>query len=165
MGNQRVKKISSFYSTNIKNQSEGEPPLCTSTEDQCTVYHLLHTRRAELKLKHVILFLRQLGHLLPDSLHECRGGEAAQGHAVHVLHHLGQALLGCCAGGNGRLLQCLVIFQGQPGGASLWVARMRESLYIPRQGNLKNKADKKSVILQLHMTHATHKNNGCQLDN
>lgn len=114
--------------------------MCTSVEDQCAVHHLLHARGAELKLelKHVVLLLRQLGHLLPDGLHECRGGEAAQGHAVHVLHHLGQALLGCCAMGSGRLLQCLVvILQGQPGGAPLWVARVRKSsLYIPRQGHL-----------------------------
>lgn len=65
-------------------------------ENQCTVSSLLYTRVAEreLKLKHVILLLRQLGHLLPDSLHERRGGEAAQGHAVHVLQSLGQTLLG-----------------------------------------------------------------------
>lgn len=58
------------------------------------------TAELKLELKHVILLLRQLGHLLPDSLHKCRGGEAAQGHAVHVLDHLGQALLGCCARGS-----------------------------------------------------------------
>lgn len=142
------KSISPFYSTNIKNQSEGVPLLCATFEDQCTVNHLLHTKGAELKLelKHVVLLLRQLSHLLPDSLHECRGGEAAQGHAVHVLNHLRQALLGCCAGGRGRLLQCLVVLQGQPGGAPLWVARVRKSLYIPRQGQLENIVNMTSVI-------------------
>lgn len=152
--NQWEKKVSQFYSTNIKNQSEGETPLCASAEQQCTANHLLHTRgqKIKLELKHIILLLRQLGHLLSDSLHECRGGEAAQGHAVHVLHHRGQALLGCCAGG---LLQCLVILQGQPGGgASLWVTRMWKSLYISRQGQLENTA-----VITLLCIATSHQNN------
>lgn len=95
--------------------------------------------KLELKLKHVVLLVCQLGNLLSYSLHECRGGEAAQGHTVHVLHHLGQALLWCCARGRGWLLRCLVILQGQPGGTPLWVARVRKCLYISRQWQLKNR--------------------------
>lgn len=104
----------------------------------------------ELKLKHIVLLLCQLGHLLPDSLHECRGGEATQGHAVHVLHHLGQALLGCCVRGRGRWLQCLVILQRKPGGTPQWIARMRKSLYIPRQRQLKKMRDMGSFAKYFH---------------
>jgi len=137
--------VKSIYCKNIKNESERVPPFVyrLKTNAQST---FLHTRGLQLELKHVILLLRQLGHLLPDSLHQCRGGEAAQGHVVHVLHQLGQALLACCARGSGWQLQCLVVLQGQSGGAPLWVARMRKSLYIPGQGHLENRADMKSVI-------------------
>lgn len=92
-----------------------------------------------LKLKHFILFFGQFGHLLSDSLHECRGGEAAEGNAVNVLHHLRQVLLGWCARGEGGLLQRLLIFQRQPGGAALWVAGVRKSLYVTWQRQLENK--------------------------
>lgn len=91
----------------------------------------------ELKLKHVVLLLGQLGHLLADRPHKRRGGEAAQGHVVHVLNHRGQVLLGDCAVGGGGQLRRLVILQGQPGVAPLWVARMRKSLHISRQRQLK----------------------------
>lgn len=92
-----------------------------------------HTHQGpELKLKHVVLLLGQFGHLLADGPHERRGGEAAQRHAIHVLHHRGQVLLGDCAVGGGGLLCRLVILQGQSAGASLWVARMRKSLHVSR---------------------------------
>lgn len=91
----------------------------------------------ELKLKHVVLLLGQLGHLLADRPHQRGGGEAAQGHVVHVLSHRGQVLLGGCAVGGGGQLRRLVILQGQPGVAPLGVARMRESLHISRQRQLK----------------------------
>lgn len=152
MGNTWVNNnsnISLFYSTNIKNESEGVAPSRASAEGRCTPPEQM---RAELKLKHVILLLSQLGHLLPDRLHECRGGETAQGHAVHVLQHLGQTLLGCCARGGGRLIQCLVVLQGQPDGASLWVTRVRKSLNIPRQRHLENSADRtySNLIITVH---------------
>lgn len=99
-----------------------------------------------LKLKHFILFFGQFGHLLSDSLHECRGGEAAEGNAVNVLHHLRQVLLGWCARGEGGLLQWLLIFQRQPGGAALWVAGVRKSLYVTWQGQLENKKEQKSTF-------------------
>lgn len=62
----------------------------------------------ELKLKHVVLLLGQFSHLLTDRPHKRRGGEAAQRHVVHVLHHRGQVLLGDCAVGGGGTLWCLV---------------------------------------------------------
>lgn len=98
-----------------------------------------HTPGPGLKLKHVVLLLGQFGHLLADGPHERGGGEAAQGHVVHVLPHRGQVLLGGCAVGGGGLLRCLVILQGQLGGAPLWVARMRKSLHISRQRQLKHR--------------------------
>lgn len=63
----------------------------------------------ELKLKHVVLLLGQFGHLLADRPHKRRGGEAAQRHVVHVLHHRGQVLLGDCAVGGGGMLWRRVI--------------------------------------------------------
>lgn len=113
-------------------------------------------RNKSSKIKHVVLLLRQLGHLQPDRLHQCRGGEAAQGHAVHVLHGVRKPFPGYRAWGSGWPLKCLVILQGQPGRAPLWVARMRKSLYIPGKGNLE---DAKSVLKRLHYI-STQENDG-----
>lgn len=100
----------------------------------------------ELKLQHVVLLFGQFGHLLADRPHKRRGGEAAQRHVVYVLRHRGQVLLGDCAVGGGGLLWRLVILYGQSVGAPLWVARMRKSLHISRQRQLKHRADMKPVI-------------------
>lgn len=52
----------------------------------CTVCTAHQPPPPKLKLKHVVLLLGQLGHLLADRPHKRRGGEAAQGHVVHVLN-------------------------------------------------------------------------------
>lgn len=94
----------------------------------------------DLELKHVCLFLGQLGHLLPDGLHEGRGGDVGQGRVRRVV--LGQALLRGRGGRPRGLLQAgvhtcgLAVLARESGGRVLLVTRPGVSLDVPWEGDL-----------------------------
>lgn len=89
----------------------------------------------DLELKHVCLFLGQLGHLFPDGLHEGCSGDIGQGCVGRVV--LCQALLGGCRGGPWGLLQAgvhagrLAVLAREPGGRVLLITRPGVSLDVP----------------------------------
>lgn len=94
----------------------------------------------DLELKHVRLLLGQLGHLLPDGLHEGRGGDVGQGGVRGVV--LCQALLRGRGGGHGRLLQAgvqvgrLAVLAREPGGRALLIPGPGVGLDVPGEGDL-----------------------------
>lgn len=94
----------------------------------------------DLELKHVCLFLGQLGHLFPDGLHEGRGGDVGQGRVRRVV--LGQALLRGRRGRPRGLLQAgvhacrLAVLPRESGGRVLLITGPGVSLDVPREGDL-----------------------------
>lgn len=94
----------------------------------------------DLELKHVRLFLGELGHLLPDGLHQGRCGDVGQGCVRRVV--LCQALLGGRRGGHWGMLQAgvhggwLAVLAREPGGRVLLIPRPGISLDVPWEGHL-----------------------------
>lgn len=94
----------------------------------------------DLELKHVRLLLGQLGHLLPDGLHQGRRGDVGQGGIGRVV--LCQALLRGRRGGHGALLQAgvhagrLAVLPREPGRGVLLVTGPGVSLDVPWEGDL-----------------------------